>query len=129
MSVKFKNIGDIEARLKKQLYQKMASVVPQLATRAREELRKTYFGEFGRDPVDTGQARDDSRAVVEIRGRNSQGQDAPTINVTLKIEGKAENYAIYFLEPLQPKNSNFKYGKRNTLTRARDNLMTSLGIK
>lgn len=126
--VSFKNMSATEDALKKQLYDKMAQKVPQLSIKSTQLIQQAYSGEFSKDPVDTGTAKSNSRATVTIQGRNSQGQDAPTIKVEFAIQGLAEDYAIYFLEPLQRKNPNFKYGKRNTVKRARDNLANFLGI-
>jgi hypothetical protein len=43
--------------------------------------------------------------------------------------GSVEDYAIFFIAPLQARNPNFKYGERNTLKFARDDTARKIGIK
>lgn len=123
MGVAFKNLANFEDSLRKELFDLIAEKAPELSVLANQELAATYRGAFVRDPVDTGASRDNSKAYVKLKAR-----PAPEITVVFEITGPPVDYAIYFLEPLSPKNPNFKYGKRNTLTKARDNLARKLGI-
>lgn len=127
--IKFTNIKAVEDSIKAQIYKKLAKVAPQIQIKATEILKSTYQGEFSKDPVDTGQAKKDSRVDLAIRGRNSQGQNVPSMTIGFEIKGEAEKYALYFMYPISPSNPNFKYGKRDTVVRARDNLAKFLGIK
>ncbi len=124
MSINITNSRNFEAGMRDKIYQLLAQKSPQIQIKAKEFLSKSYAGEFSKDPVETGQAKDDSDVTTTIKGRPE-----PSITVIFTITGEAQSYAIYFLEPLSSKNPNLKYGKRNTIKKARDNLGKFLGIK
>jgi hypothetical protein len=132
--IQYKNLGSFSKNLERQLYELMARKVPNLSDLATAEMTKTYHGEFGKDPIDSGKTEKQSEATVDIQKRPS-----PYIRLTFEVapdpsrakswsKGTVADYAIFFFEPLQPKNPNYKYGKRNTVVRARDNTAKKLGL-
>lgn len=124
--MKITNSKAVLESLKLQLAQKLRSHIPALTNLSKELVNQSYTSEFARNPVDTGQAKNDTKAYVEYSERNKKGDNEPTLTCVFEIKGEAENYAIFFLEPNQMSNPNFKYGRRNTIKRARDNLQKKL---
>ena len=122
------------------LYEKLKGLEPDFTRVAVSSLDKMYSGFFSRNPVASGKSQKTSEAVVdtlntpklgtfivwqfrEDKSRARSWRDRKTKEIVT-----VNDYAIFFAEPLNPRNKNYKYGRRNVITSARDYFNKQLGI-
>lgn len=132
------NKAGFVTQMEKQVYQALIGLIPQLSIRANESMKLMYNGFFGRDPIASGESKrvSDGTAIQNPKGSGllvvfqviENQSRARTWGKRTKQRFKVEDYAMFFAEPLVPKNPNFKYGRRNPATSARDHFMKKLGI-
>lgn len=116
--------SQMEQEARKQIYAIFLQYVPEFQALAENQVKKSYAGYFVRDPVDTGNARENTSAIIE-----AQLRPEPILRAIFEIDQAQVNYALFFAEPLQKRNPNFKYGRRNTAISSRDQFAKALGIK
>jgi hypothetical protein len=121
MAIKIKNGGEFVEQSKAQIYRLFLSYLPQFQILAQQQVQISYNSFFIRNPKDTGTSEEQTQATVKASLR-------PNPFLRLRWEITKVDYAIFFLEPLQAKNPNFKYGKRNTLQSSRDLFAKEIGI-
>ena len=120
MSIKL-DTNNLKELLPIEIYEILKSFIPALQKLADAKLKEAYESTFSRNPIDTGDSQKASFAYIE-----SQLRPYPLIKIV--FESLQREPFIFFAEPLQPKNPNFKYGRRNTIISARDKLAAQLGI-
>lgn len=121
MSLQITNATQFESRSREEIYAILVEYLPQLQTLSKRLLAEAYTSTFGRNPIDTGASKKNTITFGESNLR-------PYPYVKQVFESLQMFPFIYFAEPLQPKNPNYKYGKRNVLISARDRLAEQLGL-
>ena len=104
-----------------EIYNLLIRQAPKFTQLGIDEVKRAYTSTFTKNPIDTGESQKNTVAYT-------QAQLRPFPFIKIIFESRKETPFIYFAEPLQPKNPNFKYGKRNTVLSARDALSKKLGI-
>jgi hypothetical protein len=120
MSVSIKDVNIIQ-NSDTELYNILVSLAPQLTALGLKDKDEAYTSTFSKKPVDTGESQKQTNFYTTANLR-------PYPLIKAVFESLQEFPFIYFAEPLQPKNPNFKYGRRNTIESARDKLAKQLGI-
>ena len=121
--MKLTNLASFTQKMEDQLYDLLSSKVNVLKAKSNQLIATAYSGTFSKNPIDTGNAKANTRVII-----TGQKRPSPQFSIVFEIDDSVD-YAIYFLEPLQARNPNYKYGKRNVVKSARDQLAQSLGIK
>lgn len=121
MSITIQNEKEFLEKSSKDIYIILVTLLPKLNTLADIKIEEAYTSTFGRNPIDTGQSKENTFF-------SSQAHLRPTPLINAIFESKKQFPFLYFANPQSPKNPNFKYGKRNTVISARDKLAKQLGI-
>ena len=105
------------------LYEKLKGLEPDFTRVAVSSLDKMYSGFFSRDPVASGKSQKTSEATLKL-------VNSPNLAINIVWEFKndpsrartwgkrsgniktVDDYAIFFAEPLNPRNKNYKYGRQ-----------------
>ena len=121
MSLRITNKTNFMDKSIVEIYNLLIRQAPKFTQLGIDEVKRAYTSTFTKNPIDTGESQKNTVAYT-------QAQLRPFPFIKIIFESRKETPFIYFAEPLQPKNPNFKYGKRNTVLSARDALSKKLGI-